>query len=74
MASPALFAPLYYEFDPGEITAYIDENKTIWGSRVHGRPVGGLEFMKEQNIKHAAVVISPVYIEQVAQKLREDDG
>lgn len=71
MASPALFAPLYYDFDPKEITAYIDENKTIWGSEVHGCPVGGLEYMVEQNIKHVAIVISPVYIEQVSQKLRK---
>ncbi len=71
MAMPSLFAPLYFNFDPREIAGYIDENENFWSRRVHDRPVGGLDFMVEQEIKHVALVISPVYIPQVKEKLEE---
>ena len=70
LATSGLFAPFIGEFDPAEITAYIDENKTMWGALVHGRPVGGLNFISEKNIKHIALTISPAYIEKVSAKLR----
>ncbi|MEO7728980.1 MAG: methyltransferase domain-containing protein [Burkholderiales bacterium] len=69
LGSSGLFAPFYFDFPPDQITAYIDENKTMWGSEVHGRPVGGLECINEMEIKHIALAISPVYVAKVTQKL-----
>ena len=69
LASAGLFAPLYGGFPPDEIAAYIDENKTVWGSSIHGRPVIGLEGIPKANIKHVALAISPVYFQQVQAKL-----
>ena len=69
LASAGLFAPFYGEFDVTEICAYIDENKTVWGSKVHGRPVVGPDQIGEYGVKHIALAISPVYFEQVRKKL-----
>lgn len=69
LASAGLFAPFYGEFDVAEICAYIDENKTVWGSKVHGRPVVGPDRIGELGVKHIALAISPVYFEQVRTKL-----
>jgi trans-aconitate methyltransferase len=69
LASAGLFAPFIGEFDPDEIAAYIDENKTIWGSKVHGRPVGGLDLVECHGIRHIALSISPIYFDQVKAKL-----
>lgn len=69
LGSSGLFAPFYFEFPPSEIAAYVDENKTMWGSHVHDRPVGGLDTIRELGIKHIALAISPVYVEKVRQKL-----
>jgi SAM-dependent methyltransferase len=64
-----LFAPFFGGFDAGEITAYLDENRTVWGSELHGRPVGGLDLIDELKIRHVALAISPVYFDQVRAKL-----
>src|SRR5262249_2358231 len=37
LGSSGLFAPMFGGFNPGEITAYVDENKSVWGSRIHDR-------------------------------------
>jgi SAM-dependent methyltransferase len=71
LAISGLFAPLFAGFEPAEITAYIDENTTMWNAHVHGRPVGGLDFIIEKDIRHIAVTISPAYIDKVKAKLRE---
>jgi 2-polyprenyl-3-methyl-5-hydroxy-6-metoxy-1,4-benzoquinol methylase len=69
LGSSGLFAPMFGGFDPNEITAYIDENKSVWGSRIHDRPVGGLDLISQLSIKHIALAISPVYFAQVREKL-----
>lgn len=70
LGSSGLFAPFYFDFPPSEITAYIDENSTMWGSEVHGRPIGGLEIIERLNIKHIALALSPVYVAKVMEKLK----
>ncbi|MFM9975740.1 MAG: methyltransferase domain-containing protein [Beijerinckiaceae bacterium] len=69
LGSAGLFAPLFAPFPAEEITAYIDENRSIWGSQIHGRPVGGLDMITSMGIKHIALAISPVYSKQVSAKL-----
>jgi SAM-dependent methyltransferase len=69
LGSSGLFAPMFGGFDAGEITAYVDENKSVWGSRIHDRPVGGLDLIPQLAIKHIALAISPVYFAQVREKL-----
>lgn len=64
-----LFAPFYLGFDVSEIAAYLDENKSTWGSGIHGRVVGGLDKINELGIRHVALAISPVYFDQVKAKL-----
>jgi SAM-dependent methyltransferase len=70
LASAGLFAPLFAKFDAAEIAAYIDENRTLWGGTVHGRPIGGLDLIGREQIRHVALSVSPVYVEQVSAKLR----
>lgn len=69
LGSAGLFAPLFAEFSAEDITAYIDENRSIWGSQIHGRPVGGLDLIESADIRHIALAISPVYTKQVSAKL-----
>ncbi len=69
MASAGLFAPFVGSFDPSEIAAYIDDNRTIWGGTVHGRPIGGTDLIQELGIKHIALSVSPVYFDQIKAKL-----
>jgi 2-polyprenyl-3-methyl-5-hydroxy-6-metoxy-1,4-benzoquinol methylase len=69
MASAGLFAPFVGSFDPNEIAAYIDDNRTIWGGTVHGRPIGGTDLIQELGIKHIALSVSPVYFDQIKAKL-----
>lgn len=69
LGSSGLFAPFYKDFPAMEIEAYVDENQTVWGSEIHGRPVRGLDVIAERNIKHVALAISPVYIQKVQGKL-----
>ncbi len=38
-----------------EIAVYIDENQSLWGSSVHGRPVAGLEGINKFNVDHIAL-------------------
>ena len=64
-----LFAPFYFGFDVSEIAAYLDENRSTWGSGVHGRIVGGLDTIEKLGIRHVALAISPVYFDQVKAKL-----
>ncbi len=69
LGSSGLFAPFFSNFSASEIEAYVDENQTVWGNEIHGRPVCGLDVIAERNIKHMALAISPVYIEKVRSKL-----
>jgi SAM-dependent methyltransferase len=69
MASAGLFAPYLGLFDANEIAAFIDDNKTIWGGTVHGRPIGGTDLIVEMGIKHIALSVSPVYFDQIKAKL-----
>ncbi|MBR0938033.1 bifunctional 2-polyprenyl-6-hydroxyphenol methylase/3-demethylubiquinol 3-O-methyltransferase UbiG [Bradyrhizobium jicamae] len=69
LGSSGLFAPFYFGFDAAEVAAYLDENRSTWGSDIHGRIVGGLDKIKELGIRHVALAISPVYFEQVKAKL-----
>jgi ubiquinone/menaquinone biosynthesis C-methylase UbiE len=69
LGSSGLFAPFYFGFDVTEISAYLDENRSTWGSGIHGRLVGGLDKIKELGIRHVALAISPVYFDQVRAKL-----
>ncbi len=64
-----LFAPFYFGFEVSEIAAYLDENRSTWGSGVHGRIVGGLDTIEKLGIRHVALAISPVYFNQVKAKL-----
>jgi 2-polyprenyl-3-methyl-5-hydroxy-6-metoxy-1,4-benzoquinol methylase len=68
-----LFAPLFIPFDRDEIRAYIDENTTMHGSSIEGRPVCGLEAIDSLGIRHIALAVSPVYREQVRRKLAKFD-
>lgn len=70
LGSAGLFAPLFANFPASEIVAYIDENKSVWGGKIHGQPIGGLDLIERENIRHVALAISPVYVEQVSAKLR----
>lgn len=69
LGSSGLFAPFALGFDASEIAAFLDENQTMWGSTIHGRPVGGLNLIEELGIRHVALAISPVYFDQVGGKL-----
>ena len=69
MATSGLFAPFYLHFSTDEIAAYIDENSSMWNSKILDRPIGGLDLIKQMDIKHVALVISPVYHQQVKAKL-----
>lgn len=69
MASAGLFAPFVGSFDPQEIAAFLDDNRTIWGGTVHGRPIGGPDLIAAKGIKHVALSVSPVYFEQIRAKL-----
>jgi len=69
LGSSGLFAPFYLGFDASEIAAYLDENRSTWGSSIHGRLVGGLDKIEELGIRHVALAISPVYFDQVKAKL-----
>lgn len=69
LGSSGLFAPFFGEFPLTDITAYVDENRTMWGSAVHDRPVGGLDIIESMGIRHVALAISPVYFDQVKKKL-----
>ncbi len=69
LASAGMFSPFYLNFDPADITAYVDENQSMWNSTVLGCPVGGLDLISKLNIKHVALSISPVYFETIIRKL-----
>ena len=66
-------APFYLDFDPQEISAFIDENEGLWNTKIFDRQVGGLDVMEEKNIRHIALAISPTYIDNVKQKLKNFD-
>jgi len=69
LAMSGLFAPIFAGFNPSGIAAYIDENKSLWGLNIHGRPVEGLDGIRHRDIRHIAVTISPAYLDQVKEKL-----
>jgi SAM-dependent methyltransferase len=69
MGSAGMFAPFYGGFPPTDIAAFIDENKSIWGNQVLGRPVHGLDGLVEHSITDIALSVSPAYREQIIAKL-----
>ncbi|MBF0495756.1 MAG: class I SAM-dependent methyltransferase [Deltaproteobacteria bacterium] len=70
LSATGLFAPWLGGFDPKEITAYLDENQAVWGIRIHGRPVGGLDLIDQLHIRHLALAMSPIYIDVVKENLK----
>jgi cyclopropane fatty-acyl-phospholipid synthase-like methyltransferase len=64
-----LFAPFFLGFDRSELRAYIDENPTMQGTFIEKTPVLGLEAIERLDIRHLALAISPIYVEQVERKL-----
>lgn len=70
LGSAGLFAPLFASFPAADIVGYVDENRSVWGGQIHGRPIGGLDMIERERIRHVALAISPVYVEQVSAKLR----
>jgi len=71
LGASGLFAPMLHEFPASEITAYIDENQSVWGGTIHGRPIAGLDIISSRDIKRVALAISPAYFEKVSAKLRD---
>lgn len=74
LAMSGIFAPIFKRFSPSDITAYIDENRSFQGLRIHGRPVEGLDAIEQKGIGHIALPISPAYVEQVREKLSKFQG
>lgn len=69
LGASGLFAPFYGDFDVNEVEVFIDENTTMWGNAVLGRPVVGLDGIEEYGITHIALAVSPVYHDQIIKKL-----
>lgn len=69
-----LIGPALIGFDRGEISAYVDENETMHGATIGGVPVVGLQEIQQLGLKHIAVSASPIYREQISQKLRSFDA
>ncbi len=70
LATAGLMAPFMLGFPPSDILTFIDENNSVWGAEVLGRPVGGPGLIRDQEIRHVALALSPVYAEPVAARLR----
>jgi 2-polyprenyl-3-methyl-5-hydroxy-6-metoxy-1,4-benzoquinol methylase len=68
-----LIGPPLIGFDRSEISAYIDENETMQGATIGGAPVVGLEGIDRLRLKHIAVSASPIYRDQISQKLSSFD-
>lgn len=68
-----LFGPILKDFDRSEIAAYIDENETMQGVSIGGRPVVGLRGIEELGLKHVAISASPIYRDQIREKLKRYD-
>jgi 2-polyprenyl-3-methyl-5-hydroxy-6-metoxy-1,4-benzoquinol methylase len=64
-----LVGPILNGFDRSEIAAYVDENETMQGARIGGVPVVGIQEVNPLGLKHIAISASPVYREQILQKL-----
>jgi SAM-dependent methyltransferase len=70
LATAGLTAPFILNFPPSDITAFIDDNSRVWETEVIGRPVISRDQIQSAAIKHIALSLSPVYVEQVAGRLR----
>lgn len=64
-----LFAPMVEGFPRSEIAAYIDENPTMHGQRIEGVPIVDLHEIPGLGIGHVALSVSPIYQDQVIDKL-----
>jgi SAM-dependent methyltransferase len=64
-----LFTPLFRDFDPQEIMAYVDENETMHGAEINDRPVVGFPALRTLGVGHVAIAASPVYHDQIKAKL-----
>lgn len=65
-----LVAPVLQGFPRAEIAAYIDENPTMQGLTIGESPVVGLDEIGPRGIRHIALSVSPIYREQVTEKLQ----
>lgn len=66
-----LVAPTLLGFARSEIAAYIDENLTMQGLTIGESPVISLDEMTVRGITQVALSVSPIYRQQVTDKLRE---
>jgi len=73
LASVGLFSPFKCGFDQEQIACFLDENTSMWDSKIHGRTVGGLDLIGELDIRHIAFAMSPLYHDKVAEKLKAYD-
>lgn len=73
LATAGLMAPYYLDFDPQDISIFIDENSGLWNTEMMGREVKGLDYIYKNQIKHIALAISPAYTEAVKEKLSDFD-
>jgi 2-polyprenyl-3-methyl-5-hydroxy-6-metoxy-1,4-benzoquinol methylase len=64
-----IFAPLFADFDPQSIAAYLDDNATMHGAVIHGRPVHGLDALPGLGVRRVVLAASPVYHPQMKAKL-----
>jgi SAM-dependent methyltransferase len=69
LGASGIFAPLYGGFPHEEIAAYIDENPTMHGASIAGRPVIGLEELARVGIRHVSLAVSPIYRNLICEKL-----
>jgi 2-polyprenyl-3-methyl-5-hydroxy-6-metoxy-1,4-benzoquinol methylase len=69
LGASGIFAPLYAGFPHEEIEAYIDENPTMHGALIAGRPVIGLDELARAGIRHVSLAVSPIYRESICEKL-----
>lgn len=65
-----MVAPVLQGFPRAEITAYVDENPTMQGLTIGESPVIGLDEIGPRGIRHIALSVSPIYRDQVTEKLR----
>ncbi|WP_456664852.1 class I SAM-dependent methyltransferase [Bradyrhizobium sp. USDA 3240] len=69
LAIPGLFAPLYLKMPATDITAYIDDNAEMHGTKVHDRPIVGPSDIAKLGIKHVALSMSPRYTQPVVERM-----
>lgn len=69
LGASGLFAPFYGNFPASDIALFIDENETMWGNTVLGRPIKGLDGVTEHSLSFVVLAVSPVYRDEITAKL-----